>query len=368
MKKLLAAIVLASASLPSRAQSINVDFEPADTPVGRPTPYYGASALAPGYWNSVGSGFVPNLRQWDGTVSGVSLTLGDDSAGCNLSAFEYHGIPSLADVDDSLLGDRWNPGASLQVPCTFEGLLPGNYVVDVIVPSPFCGSIIGTRVEVVGSPDPPVEATGSWSGSYVEGQSYTRHAVTVTDGTITIRFDMIPFTGYLEVSGIQLQYGEQEILGTTLCFGDGSESTCPCVNTGFLERGCENSAGTGGGVLFATGTANPDTVVLRAYDLRPTSLAIFFQGDVTTFPTGYGDGLRCTGGTIRRLYAKNASTGEAFAPMPGDPSITLRSAQLGVPIADPDLRTYQVFYRDPTPGFCPHGSTFNVTNALEIDW
>ena len=40
-------------ALPARAQSINVDFESANTPYGRPTPNYRGSGGAAGVWNSV---------------------------------------------------------------------------------------------------------------------------------------------------------------------------------------------------------------------------------------------------------------------------------------------------------------------------
>ena len=100
------------------------------------------------------------------------------------------------------------------------------------------------------------------------------------------------------------------------------------------------------------------------------ALSIFFQGNASIAPVVYGDGLRCTGGTLRRLYTKGASGGEASAPGAGDPSITVRSAQLGVPIPSEGRRYYQVYYRDANQGFCPspQGSTFNVSSAVKINW
>jgi hypothetical protein len=34
------------------------------------------------------------------------------------------------------------------------------------------------------------------------------------------------------------------------------------------------------------------------------------------------------------------------------------------------LRFYQTYYRDPDPNFCPAptGNTWNVTNAVQIQW
>jgi hypothetical protein len=158
--------------------------------------------------------------------------------------------------------------------------------------------------------------------------------------------------------------------GTRFCFGDGSSAACPCGNSGTNEHGCQNSASTGGSLLTAAGQVSPDSVVLTASGELPSALSIFLQGTTSLGPVSYGDGLRCAGGTLKRLYAKSASGGLVAAPQAGDPSITSRSAALGDPIAPGATRIYQVYYRDPNPGFCPppSGSTFNVSNGVRIVW
>lgn len=158
---------------------------------------------------------------------------------------------------------------------------------------------------------------------------------------------------------------------STLCFGDGTQATpCPCSNNGIAGHGCENSASTGGALLGATGSTNPDTVVLHSSGELPTSLTIFLQGNTQLTPTPFGDGLRCAGGVLKRLYLKSASGGAANAPEPGDPSVSTRSAALGDPIASGSSRWYQTYYRDANLGFCPSptGNTYNITNAVRIDW
>ena len=96
--------------------------------------------------------------------------------------------------------------------------------------------------------------------------------------------------------------------------------------------------------------------------------SIFLQGDtLLTDGAVFGDGIRCAGGDLLRLYTKTASSGAVTAPEAGDPSITARSAALGDPIAPGSPRFYQVYYRDPEAAFCP-GATFNVGNALRIVW
>jgi hypothetical protein len=156
-----------------------------------------------------------------------------------------------------------------------------------------------------------------------------------------------------------------------MCFGDGTLAPCPCNNPGATGHGCENSASTGGALLQATGTTNPDTLVLTATDELPSALSIVLQGDVLLSGSApFGDGLRCAGGHLRRLFVKSAVSGTVTAPEAGEPSITQRSAEKGDPISPGFVRTYQVYYRDPLPGFCaaPTGSTFNASNGLRVVW
>ncbi len=157
------------------------------------------------------------------------------------------------------------------------------------------------------------------------------------------------------------------------CLGDGtSGAPCPCANTGASGHGCQNSAGTGGSLLTATGSVFPDSVVLQVTGELPTALSIVVQSNSHNgTPVVFGDGLKCFAGTqIKRLYAKNAVGGSVTAPGPGDPSITARSAQLGDTIPLAGVRYYQVYYRDANPSFCtaPTGSTFNISNGLKIIW
>ena len=156
------------------------------------------------------------------------------------------------------------------------------------------------------------------------------------------------------------------------CSGDGSGAPCPCGNQGQPGRGCQNSAGTGGALLlYASGTTSPDTLVLHASGELPSALTILLQGNAITSPgVVFGDGLRCAGGILLRLYVKSAVNGAVRVPEPGDPSITARSAALGDPIGAGERRYYQTYYRDPVESFCtsPPGSTFNSSNALKIVW
>lgn len=155
----------------------------------------------------------------------------------------------------------------------------------------------------------------------------------------------------------------------TECHGDGTLPTpCPCGNTGAGGRGCANSTGSGGGHLEAAGTTNPDSVHLLAWGLGPNAFALFLQGDATNaMGATFGDGVRCVGGNLKRLFSKTASGGAVRAPAVGDMSVSARSAARGDVLAPGATRFYYVYYRDPNVSFCP-GATFNVTNVARVNW
>jgi hypothetical protein len=114
-----------------------------------------------------------------------------------------------------------------------------------------------------------------------------------------------------------------------------------------------------------------DSVVLTSAGERPTSLSIFLQGTaILPAPVWWGDGIRCVGGILKRIAARNAVGGVVTYPLDGDLSISARSAVLGNPIVPGSSRYYQTYYRDPVPSFCPTppGSTFNASSGQIIQW
>jgi plastocyanin len=154
--------------------------------------------------------------------------------------------------------------------------------------------------------------------------------------------------------------------GTPYCFGDGSGTPCPCGNSSAVgsSLGCLHSLGTGGG-LTATGSPSVtgDTVVLAGAGM-PNSSALYFQG--TTQPGAglgavFGDGLRCTAGTVTRLGTKTNAGGGSTWPSGADPAVSVKG---NVPAGA--TRNYQVWYRN-AASFCTV-STFNLTNGYSIAW
>jgi len=97
---------------------------------------------------------------------------------------------------------------------------------------------------------------------------------------------------------------------------------------------------------------------------------VYFQGSLAVPAFGFGDGLRCAGGSLRRMYARTAQAGASSAPSAGDPSVSARSAATGDVIGAGSSRVYQVMYRDTAPGFCPSpvGAFHNLSSAVVITW
>jgi len=150
---------------------------------------------------------------------------------------------------------------------------------------------------------------------------------------------------------------------------------CPCANSpSGPGRGCDNSASTGGAVLSASGAAylSVDSLVFTTSGECPAALSIVMQGDAL-LPNGavYGQGVRCAGGAMKRLFVKSAVAGSITAPEfgAGDPTVTARSAAKGDLIQPGQSRWYLVYYRDPVVlGNCPAGHTFNSTQTGRVDW
>ena len=160
---------------------------------------------------------------------------------------------------------------------------------------------------------------------------------------------------------LEIAWREQST-GVAYCFGDGSSTPCPCGTASWsgAQAGCLNSLG-GAATLRAQGVASlaADTLVLRGANM-PDSSALYFQG--TTATSGlFGDGLRCAGGSVRRLGAKTNSGGASLHPASGDAPISATGA-----IGAPGERHYQVWYRN-AAAFCGP-DTFNLTNGVRVTW
>lgn len=154
--------------------------------------------------------------------------------------------------------------------------------------------------------------------------------------------------------------------GTPFCFGDGSGTACPCGNLSFpgARLGCKHALVVGANMnAIGVPSIAADTLVLRG-DSMPNTPMIFLQGTLAAGGGAglpFGDGLLCVGGTIKRLASKVNVLGWSSFPANGDPSVSVRGgASVGATLF------YQVWFRDGAV-FCT-GATWNVTNALAVDW
>ena len=164
--------------------------------------------------------------------------------------------------------------------------------------------------------------------------------------------------------------------GADFCIpGRSNVASCPCNNPQLpagSAKGCNNSASTGGAVLHSGGAASlaADSLVFTSTGETPNATTIFLQGNAT-IPSGvvFGQGIRCSGAQLERLYVAFASSGVASAPTGSDPSVSARSAALGDTIAAGTSRFYSAYYRDGVVlGGCPSTSTFNTTQGQSVTW
>jgi hypothetical protein len=154
---------------------------------------------------------------------------------------------------------------------------------------------------------------------------------------------------------------------------------CPCANPpSGSGRGCDNSAATGGAALAASGVAylSMDSLVFTTSGETPTAASFVVQGaSLAASGLVYGQGVRCAGGTLRKLFSKTASGGSITAPDfgAGDRTVSGSSAASGDVILPGQSRWYFVFYRDPSGCFQKHyvGSAirgFNATQTGQVAW
>jgi hypothetical protein len=169
-------------------------------------------------------------------------------------------------------------------------------------------------------------------------------------------------SGFTELSGGQ--HHCYALLGAaSFCDAtDGALASCPCLNAGAPNTGCDLPQGTGGVGLTLTAQENgpqnrvtwsgtgfpamgtPASVVIRAATLDPGS------------PVVFGDGQRCVGTPLVRLAATLASGG-AVTHVHGH----------GV-MAGPGTFYYQLWFRSTPIMFCDPVSAFNLSNGRELIW
>ncbi len=361
------ALALLASAAPLCAQSMNIDvcrigfYDP-------PSASYGGPAGQAGAWCFVLPGNSFTLA--DVHDNGVETAFSSSTGAGVGSSFDH---PGTSGDDQLLLDDYASFGPQgAQIDWNIGPLFEGEYTVYTCAWNPQSSSAL-TEIAVAGALQAPQPVGGAWSGAHVLGTTYARHTLHVpAQGFVHVTATALGSEGCL--NGFQLVRDEP---GIPYCFGDGSLVPCPCGNdsTPGLGRGCQYSSQLGSMNLFVCGSTAPnDTIVLvsHAQNARPHGgLRVYMQGTASIAPVAFGDGLRCVGGALKRLYARNNANGLGQSvPGAGDLSVSAQSAALGDALAPGSTRYYTAYYRDGSSSFCPapFGSTFNVTNSYQLTW
>lgn len=364
-RSLLTPVALAVCVAPLSAQSFNIDF---GQPTAGPPSGYAAAGLA-GYWNAI---------QADTPVFYILKDLAGIPTNVQFKQVGAGGLiasndPSVGGDDAALMNDgliTYNP--NLDSCFYFYGLQPGTYELITYAWRPDDSTLMA-RSFVDNTPGMETSG-GTWPGYHLHGVTYARHIVTVdSSGFMGPHSGLAPGANAAVgavCNGMQLYRVDQY---AAFCFGDGTQGVlCPCNNNGTVGHGCNNSDGTGGAILAASGMASltSDTVQFTSSGEKAAALSIFLQGDASlASPAVFGQGLRCVGGALKRLYVKTASAGVAAAPVGADLPVHEQSAALADTIPAGGTRYYQTYYRDPVVlGTCPAASTFNVTQGVSVVW
>src|SRR5262249_1369706 len=114
-------------------------------------------------------------------------------------------------------------------------------------------------------------------------------------------------------------------LTTPFCFpGQDGVLTCPCANPpSGPVRGCNNFSGGGsvGATLSGSGTAGlaADPLAFGFSGGVGSSVTVVCQGTTNSVNTRSGAGVRCVGGTLKRLYRGNEASRAISFPNNGVP-------------------------------------------------
>ena len=260
------------------------------------------------------------------------------------------GMPDPGVAQFSLPGPVLSDGGLLN---EFDiSAIPGNKIIDS---GPFT-----VALELANTSNTDIFAPGP--GYDTDGCNFGKNVIYAIPGGWTdacsagVPGDWVIYAIYRSVN-----CGGPQVVGTPVCFGDGSLSFCPCGNDAApgSGAGCLNSTGLGA-VLSGSGSdvvANDD-LVLDVVQARAGVPGLFLQG-TTTISTPFKDGILCVGNPTERLEV-------AFTDALGNATSTASIVTEGV-VSVGQIRTYQYWYRDPG-GVSPCGSGSNFTNAVRVIW
>lgn len=154
------------------------------------------------------------------------------------------------------------------------------------------------------------------------------------------------------------QTGPEQI--ASICLGDGSLLSCPCLNESQpgAGEGCANSQGHGA-ILSADGSNSVlcDDLLFHVAQARPNQPGMLIQG-AALIAVPFKDGLLCLGNPTERLEVLVADQNGAGTSVGS--VVNAGQAVVG------ETRYFQYWYRDPVISPCGFGS--NLTNGLQLTW
>jgi hypothetical protein len=249
------------------------------------------------------------------------------------------------------------------------GNAAGDYLVAGVTnaPSAVNGAVVLNGTTVILREGDPVDVDGN--GLYDDNaffQNFGNDDFTLfEDGSLAFSCTLRDAAGTAFAQGIfKRKSGNHQ---RALCFGDGTGTACPCGNNSIVGQmaGCVNSFGLASRIdSIGTASIAADTLVLQGSEL-PNGPGLYFQGTGIFGGTGipFGDGLLCAGGVITRMGVVFASGNVSSYPGGTTPA----PVHIAGGASAGNLRTYQLWYRDATPGYCTT-DTFDLTNAVEVVW
>ena len=264
-------------ALPGFTQGFNVDFGSFNA---APSNTYTAGATQTGFWNNVTNSGQVSLSDLSGAPSPVTLST-------NAGNF-FFGWDNLATFgDDELLLDAGIDGA---VQITIAGLGNGPYDVFTYAFAPDNRLSYFTDVSVVGSIHPTQTVGGTdWTGTHIQGVTYARHSVQVTNGTITV--DCVINLGFATINGIQV-----EPTGP-ICFPPSTYCTAK-VNS----LGCTPAISFAG----APSVAAQNGFAVIGYNVRNNKSGLLFYGMTGAAAQPFQGGTLCVASPIRRSTPVNS--------------------------------------------------------------
>jgi hypothetical protein len=150
---------------------------------------------------------------------------------------------------------------------------------------------------------------------------------------------------------------------------DGALASCPCLNPGNPDSGCDSpippaqGGGTTGGIrldVIAQSTAPPNaaTVTGTGYPSASSPAALVLRGAALdpASPVVFGDGLRCVGVPVVRLGAAVAAGG-----------VSTHTFGHGAAAGSGTFH-YQLWFRSQPISYCDPVAAFNLSNGRRIAW